>query len=44
METAVRLEDALYDICQNHLPDLEMIAQAYRNWLNQHPERLDEGL
>lgn len=36
--------EELYDICQNHLNDLETIAEGYRAWLNEHPERLDEGL
>ncbi|MDJ0751893.1 MAG: DUF86 domain-containing protein [Ardenticatenaceae bacterium] len=34
----------LYDICRDRLEDLEEIAQAYRLWLQHHPERLDETL
>lgn len=34
----------LYEICQHHLADLQAIAHAYRTWLQQNPERLDETL
>ena len=34
----------LYEICTNHLMDVETIATAYRFWLNEHPEYLDSDL
>lgn len=36
--------DELYQICSGRLDDLETIIAAYRNWLVQHPEMLDETL
>ena len=36
--------DELYEICTNHLMDVETIATAYRFWLNEHPEYLDSDL
>ncbi len=36
--------DELYDICASHLSDLERAASAYREWLKNHPEYLDETL
>jgi uncharacterized protein YutE (UPF0331/DUF86 family) len=36
--------DELYEICTQHLADLDNLAAAYRRWLAEHPERLDEQL
>lgn len=36
--------DELFDICSDHLEDVNIIAAAFRNWLNQHPDLLDETL
>jgi uncharacterized protein YutE (UPF0331/DUF86 family) len=36
--------DELYEICVFYLTDLEHLATAYREWLNSHPDRLDERL
>ena len=36
--------DELYDIGRAHLSDLESLAQAIRNWLNAHADKLDESL
>jgi uncharacterized protein YutE (UPF0331/DUF86 family)/predicted nucleotidyltransferase len=36
--------DELYEICAFRLTDLESLATAYREWLQKHPDRLDEGL
>lgn len=33
----------LYDICVQHLDDLEKITGAIRNWLHSNPDRLDEA-
>jgi len=35
--------DELYEICALHLTDLERLAEAYREWLKKHPDRLDEA-
>jgi len=37
-------EEELYQICTAHLADLESLATAYRQWLNDHPNYLDETL
>ena len=36
--------EELYDICGQHLTDLERMVTAYQEWLKQHPDRLDESL
>lgn len=36
--------EELYEICVSQLSDLKQISQAYRNWLQQHPELLDNAL
>lgn len=36
--------EELYQICSAQLKDLELIAKAFRSWLKQHPEKLDESL
>lgn len=36
--------EELHKLCRYHLTDLEQIAQAYRWWLREHPERLNERL
>ncbi len=37
-------EAELYQICTAHLADLESLASAFRQWLNDHPDYLDESL
>lgn len=37
-------DDELYDICSEHLVDVERVADAMRNWLEAHPERIDDTL
>lgn len=36
--------EELYQICSSQLNDIERIVFAYRKWLSQHPETLDETL
>jgi uncharacterized protein YutE (UPF0331/DUF86 family) len=36
--------DELYEVCARDLVDLEHIAEAYRKWLREHKEWLDETL
>ena len=36
--------EELYDICGQHLTDLERMVAAYQVWLKKHPDRLDESL
>lgn len=36
--------EELYHICSTQLGDIEMLQNAYRRWLTQHPETLDEAL
>lgn len=36
--------DELYEICVSHLGDVERIANALRQWLGTHSDRLDETL
>jgi len=36
--------DELYEICAYRLGDLECITRAYRQWLREHKEWLDETL
>ena len=36
--------EELYDICGQHLTDLERMAAAYQAWFKKHPDRLDESL
>ena len=36
--------DELYEICSQHLADVERLAGAYREWLKHHPDHLDEAL
>lgn len=36
--------EELYAICRDHLVDLETIAAAYRRWLKNNPQLLDETL
>lgn len=37
-------DDELHDICRDHLKDVEHLALAYREWLRDHADRLDESL
>ena len=34
----------LYEICAHPLADLEMIQNAYRRWVREHPEKIDTAL
>ena len=34
----------LFEICSNQLGDLELIQNAYRRWMKEHPERVDSNL
>jgi len=36
-------DDELYRICAHELGDVERIADAYRRWVKQHPEKLEQG-
>lgn len=36
--------EELYEICSQRLSDLEKVASAYRRWLGEHPEWLNERL
>jgi uncharacterized protein YutE (UPF0331/DUF86 family) len=36
--------DELYGICTAQLGDLEQVADAYRQWVNAHPELVDNQL
>jgi len=36
--------EELYEVCAGRLGDLERLAEAYRRWLREHPERLDGAL
>ncbi len=36
--------DELYQVCSEQLTDLERIVSAYRQWLSDHPEKLDAVL
>jgi uncharacterized protein YutE (UPF0331/DUF86 family) len=33
--------DELYDVCANHIQDIERITGAIERWLQTHPERID---
>lgn len=36
--------EELYEICAHNLADLEFVAEAYRTWLREHEEWLNETL
>jgi uncharacterized protein YutE (UPF0331/DUF86 family) len=36
--------DELFNICATQLGDIECIADAYRRWVNEHPELVDTTL
>lgn len=36
--------EELYEICAHQLGDLEVVQDAYRRWLRQHPDKLDSAL
>lgn len=36
--------EELYHICSSQLGNIEAMQDAYRRWLTQHPEKLDEAL
>lgn len=35
--------EELYGICTNELDDLEKIADAYRRWMSQNPEKVEQA-
>ncbi len=37
-------QEELYRICAHQLGDLEQILSAYRRWLREHPDMIDEAL
>ena len=37
-------DEELYRVCAHQLNDVKLIVEAYRRWLRQHPEKLDETL
>ena len=37
-------EEELYEICARHLGDLEDLIQALLDWIDSHPERIDDQL
>jgi uncharacterized protein YutE (UPF0331/DUF86 family) len=37
-------QEELYHICTHQLGDLERVVSAYRRWLREHPDRIDEIL
>lgn len=37
-------QDELYQICAHQLGDLEQVLGAYRNWLDEHPDLLEDVL
>ena len=36
--------EELYQICSQQLGDLEIVQNAYRRWLSEHPEKVDSSL
>ncbi len=36
--------DELFTICATQLGDIELVADAYRRWVNEHPELVDTTL
>ena len=36
--------DELYDICAHQLGDVDLVQDALRRWLREHPEKLDQTL
>ncbi|NWF53458.1 MAG: DUF86 domain-containing protein [Syntrophaceae bacterium] len=36
--------EELFEICTNQLADLEIIQDAYRRWMKEHPDKVDSGL
>jgi len=36
--------DELFEICSGQLADLEVIADAFRRWIREHPEKIDQPL
>jgi uncharacterized protein YutE (UPF0331/DUF86 family) len=36
--------EELYEVCAHRLGDLEAIADAYRRWVKEHPEKIESGL
>jgi len=36
--------EELYEVCAHRLGDLEVITDAYRRWLKEHPDKIDSRL
>jgi len=36
--------DELYEICATSLKDVGRVANAFRAWIQAHPEQIDENL
>lgn len=36
--------EELYQICSQQLSDIELVQDAYRRWLQEHPEKLEQAL
>jgi uncharacterized protein YutE (UPF0331/DUF86 family) len=36
--------EELYQICTEHLKDVERVLRGLKDWVRRHPDRLDEGL
>lgn len=37
-------QEELYRICAEQLGDIERVVEAFRRWIRDHPERIDEAL
>ena len=37
-------EKELFEICLSQLSDIEIISQAIRRWINEHPTLIDDTL
>jgi uncharacterized protein YutE (UPF0331/DUF86 family) len=36
--------EELYEVCRHHLQDVDRIIAAYRRWIQESPEKIDETL
>jgi uncharacterized protein YutE (UPF0331/DUF86 family) len=36
--------EELFEVCANHLSDVDRIITAYRQWLQDHPDKIDPSL
>jgi uncharacterized protein YutE (UPF0331/DUF86 family) len=37
-------QEELYRICAEQLGDIERVVEAFKQWMRDHPERIDEAL